>query len=362
MTYLILGAISFLVTVAVTEALKRIALHFDVTDKPRLSRKIHRTPIPLLGGVAVGLAIAIVSGAYFFLAPTAGWPGLSDFHVAPAHLIGLFAGAAFLLIGGALDDIFELKPHQQAVWPLLAVFCVIASGIGIESISNPFGGTWQLDGWKIPLFELNGSVHSFTVWSDLLTAAWLLTVIYTTKFLDGLDGLVAGVTAIGASVIALVSLLLFINIPTALLSVILTGAALGFLVHNFHPAKIFLGEAGSTLCGYMLGVLAIISGAKFATALLILGFPILDAAWVIFRRVAIERRSPFVGDRKHLHFRLLDSGLSHRQSVGILYAFSLIFGALALFLQSAEKLYALLFLGAVMAVFAYGVVRRSRVA
>ena len=163
-------------------------------------------------------------------------------------------------------------------------------------------------------------------------------MIYTTKFLDGLDGLVSGIGTLGALILFIVSL--FWDVPmsaTSVLCLILAGALLGFLKYNFYPAKIFLGEAGSTFIGFMLGVLAIISGAKIATALLIMGIPVLDVIWVIIRRL-ISHKHFYAGDRKHFHFRLLDAGLSHRQAVLFLYALTLIFGSSSLFLQSQDKI------------------------
>ena len=139
---------------------------------------------------------------------------------------------------------------------------------------------------------------------------------------------------------------------TALLSIIFAGALAGFLIFSFHPARIFLGEGGSTFIGFILGVLAIISGAKIATALLIMGVPLLDVAWVIIRRVFKEKRSPFWADKKHLHFRLLDMGLSHRQAVTFLYVVTGMFGITSLFLSTKGKLIALVVLSIVMVLLA----------
>ncbi|MEK7122283.1 MAG: MraY family glycosyltransferase, partial [Patescibacteria group bacterium] len=205
-----------------------------------------------------------------------------------------------------------------------------------------------LNQWEILIFWWNGLPRYFTVFADLLTFVWLFGTMYTTKLLDGLDGLVSGITVIGAMTIGLVSLLFFVNEPTAVLSFLTAGAFAGFLIWNFNPAKIFLGEAGSVLAGFFLGVLAIISGAKFAIALLILGIPILDTAWIIFRRIVIEKRSPFQGDRKHLHFRIVDAGFTQRQTVFLLWAVSALFGVSALFMQTRQKFAALILLVAVM--------------
>jgi len=229
------------------------------------------------------------------------------------------------MIGGFLDDKYKLKPAQQIVWPILAIISVIVGGVEIEKITNPLGGYFYL-----------GAL------SAILISFWLLGMMYTTKLLDGLDGLVTGMTAIGAVVIFLFTMSeKYYQPDIGLAALVLAAACLGFLFFNWHPAKIFLGEGGSLFLGYALGVLSIISGGKIAIALLVMGIPILDVAWTIIRRLA-EGKNPFrFADRKHLHFRLLNMGLSVRKSVLFFYAASIIFGLAALFLQSKGKVLAL---------------------
>ncbi len=333
-------AVSFLVGTVATAIIRKFAIASDITDKPTESRKIHSKPIPLLGGVAVFATIFLM--IIVILTIPDGSRFLTDSHVTLKHIVGFLSGAFVLIVGGFLDDRYNLKPYHQIAFPLLTALIVIGSGIGVTSITNPLGGSINLTSVQFQLFTLNGVPYYFTLWSDILTFFWLLSTIYTTKFLDGLDGLVAGMTVIGCVVLFFISIFLFVNIPTASLASIIGGAFAGFLVWNFNPAKIFLGEAGSTLAGYVLGILAIISGAKFATALLILGIPLLDACHVIFRRLILERRSPFKGDRKHIHFRLYDMGCTQRQAVLILYCIAAFFGVTALFLQSSQKATALL--------------------
>ena len=360
MTYVIIFCAAVLISLICTFAIRKVAFASSILDIPKEGRKIHTRPIPLLGGVGIYCAFLIIIGYYLAFAPSS-WPSLTDTHVSLGQTMGILLGGLFLIIGGALDDKYNLKPTQQIIWPLLAIVAVIISGVGIHIMTNPFfGGVIQLDQQKVFLFSWDGISYFFTVWMDILTTVWLLTAIYTTKFLDGIDGLVAGTTVIGALIIGFFSLFFFVSLPTALLSFIVAGVFFGFLLLNFNPASIFLGEAGSTFAGFMLGVLAIISGAKFAVALLILGMPILDAAWVIFRRTVIEKRSPFVGDRKHLHFRLLDAGFSQRQVVCIIYALSASFGGAALFLQSAQKKIALLFLIIIMIIVGFLIVRAKK--
>jgi UDP-N-acetylmuramyl pentapeptide phosphotransferase/UDP-N-acetylglucosamine-1-phosphate transferase len=209
---------------------------------------------------------------------------------------------------------------------------------------------------------MDGIVYHLTIVADLVSFFWLLGMTYTTKLLDGLDGLVSGVTAIGALVVFGVTQLADVQqAGTGAVALALAGACLGFLVFNFYPARIFLGEGGSLLCGFLLGSLAIVSGGKIATALLIMGIPILDVVWVIFRRLVLERRSPLASaDRKHLHFRLLDVGLSHRGAVLFLYALTAVFGSATLFVRGTAKLAVLGCLAIVMVLLGVWLVVRLR--
>jgi len=242
------------------------------------------------------------------------------------------------MIGGVLDDKYNLKPKFQIIFPLLAIGAVIAGGIGIEKITNPLGGL------------LYFNIYS----TDLFTLAWLLGMMYTTKLLDGVDGLVSGLGIIGGLIIFLFTITTKYYQPdVGLMGLIFAAACLGFLIFNFYPAKIFLGEGGSLLIGYIIGILAIISGGKIAIALLIMGIPIMDVAWTILRRV-VQGKNPFkFADRKHLHHRFLDMGLSQRQTVLVYYALAAIFGLIALFLQTQGKVVALGILVIVMVILVF---------
>ncbi len=324
------------------------ARRWGVIDQPGPSRKIHSRPIPLLGGLAIGLSFFVG-----LLVVWRYWPELLlGQNLRPQQLLAMIGAGGIVLLGGMLDDIFDLKPSRQIIFPILAAIVVIAGGVGVQKITNPLGGYWQLNTWQIVLWA--GLPYTFTVLADSLSFTWLLGMMYTTKFLDGLDGLVSGLSAIGALLIMLFSTMTQWWQPDiALLSAILAGALSGFLIFNWHPAKIFLGEGGSLFCGLMLGLLAIIAGGKIAVALLVMGLPILDVVWVIARRLIWEKRSPFrTADRKHLHFRLFDLGLSQRQTVGLFYAVALLFGSTALFLQSRGKIIALAILAVLMVLLA----------
>lgn len=348
MTYFFSFISAALLSFVITIIVRKVASKFDITDKPGSPRKIHDKPIPLLGGLAPYAAfwLVLLSLVWWFdLLPAR--------YVASPYLWGIFIGSTLIMLGGALDDKYDLKPAYQLIFPVLAILAVLVSGIGIDFVTNPLaGGLWHLDQWQI---------GSFVVLADTFTVLWLLGMMYTTKLLDGLDGLVSGITAISAFIIFALSLTWKTYQPdVALIAIVLAGALIGFLFWNFHPARIFLGEGGSVWVGFMLGVLAIISGGKVATALLVMGVPILDVAWVILRRVFWERKSLGEADNKHLHFRLLTAGLSQRKSVLVLWGLSALFGVSSLFFQTRGKIYLLLILLMVMIILGLWVTKRSK--
>jgi len=347
MSPILLFVLPAVVTAAATVLVRAAALKANIVDRPEAApdRKIHTKPVALLGGMAIFIGffacIAFLSGHSGIITGTG---------ILPKYLWGLFIGGCFLMIGGFLDDRYHLSPKLQFIFPLLATLTVIMSGIGITTITNPLEGVIALDTVNITMFSWRGIPYHLTLWADLFTLVWILGMTYTTKFLDGLDGLVSGITVIGSLAVYALSIRPpVLQADTANLALVLAGACAGFLIFNWHPAKIFLGEGGSLLAGFLLGSLAIISGGKIATALLIMGIPILDVAWVIIRRLFIEHRSPFkYADRKHLHFRLLDVGFSHRSAVLFLYFLTATFGATAVLLHGVQKLIALACLLVVM--------------
>ncbi len=320
MIFFLAFSLALFLSLVLVPVIRKIAINKNIVDKPDFVRKIHNKPIPLLGGTAIFLSFFAV----IFL--------FSDRLVAGnleiRHWLGFLIGSLIIIVGGTLDDIYNLSPKKQLIFPILAIIAVLLGGVEIAKLSSPFGGIINI-AWLSPI----------------LIFAWLMGMMYTTKLLDGVDGLVSGVSLIGVVIIFLFTLTSKYYQPDiALAAAALTGAILGFLFYNFNPAKIFLGEGGSLFLGFALGVLAIISGGKIAIALLVMGIPILDVSWVIFRRV-LSGRNPFkAADKKHLHHRLLALGLSQRQTVFIFYFLSAFFGASALFLQSSGKIFALLFL------------------
>jgi UDP-GlcNAc:undecaprenyl-phosphate/decaprenyl-phosphate GlcNAc-1-phosphate transferase len=336
MTYIWYALLAFAVAVLFTPIVRRLAIKTDCIDMPRPPRNLHKKPVPKLGGLAVYVSFAVAVLLYVSF-------GNLDHMVIPMKFIwATLAGGAVLAIGGFFDDRYNLPPTILWIFPALAALIVVMSGlgVGITFISNPFGDPIPI---SFGIFGIPASAVFIFI--------WLNGMMYTTKFLDGLDGLVAGIGTIAGLTLFALSLTDKVNQPiTATLAIIFVGALIGYLLYAFNPASIFFGEGGSTFVGFVLGVLSVILGGKIATALLVMGIPILDVAWVILQRLW-QRKSPFVGDRLHIHFKLLDLGFSQRQTVFILYALSAIFGFTAVFLQSKGKLFALITLFLVMSAF-----------
>lgn len=325
--YLFIFLLTAFLSFVLTNFFKWFAFKVGAIDYPD-ERKIHKKPIARLGGLAILCSFFIVTLIFLPL---------------DKHILGLLAGSFILVIFGIIDDIKGLKPIVKIIGHISAALVIILSGIGIDFITNPFGGIISLDTWNIPISIL-GTTYHITVWSDLFTLFWVVTLINAINFLDGIDGLASGVSGIASFVIFVLSLSPDVNQPvTALLALILTGSAFGFLPLNFNPAKIFMGDSGSMFLGFVLAVLAIFSGGKIATALLILGLPIIDVLWAVLRRI-LSGKSPFLPDNSHLHHELLKRGLSQRKTVLFIYSITLIFGISALVTRSFDKLLVLVLL------------------
>ena len=322
--------LAFVFTVLFTCIVRILMRRFGIVDEPKSAeRKIHKKKVSLGGGWGIFISFFVVILILFF-----GTDYLGQ-HILPRQILALFFGGLVLMIGGTMDDRFNLRPRYQLIAPILATLLIIFLGVGPQEITNPFGGTFNLSKWQFADWLTLG---------DAVVFFWLMGMMYTTKLCDGLDGLTTGIVGIGAMMIGFLSLQeMWFQPDLALVAFVLAGCCAGFLLWNWYPAKIFLGEGGSLFLGFMLGGLAIISGGKIATTFLVMGVLILDIVRVIIRRM--QKHKPFYqGDSEHLHFRLLQTGMSQKQAVLLLYTVSILFGTVALFLQSKQKLMALLFL------------------
>jgi len=243
------------------------------------------------------------------------------------RLVGLLVGGVGAFLFGLADDRFELSPRVQLICQFLLAFIAVGTLLWLERFTLPVLGLVAL------------SDYPWGAWAYVpLTVLWMMGMMNTVNWLDGLDGLAAGVGTILCLVLA-IHMHRVSQPSVALLPIALLGALLGFLPYNFAPARIFLGSAGAFFLGYGLGGLGLIAGGRVATALLVMGLPIVDVAWQIFDRVR-HHRSPGQADRGHLHFRLLDLGLSERTIVLLYWSFCALFGLLALMVSS--RIYKLL--------------------
>ncbi len=320
-----------LLTLLFVPPVRRLAFKIGAVDQvSKEKRKIHTKPVARAGGIAIAAGFVIVS------------TGLIS--TLSHQYIGLVVAGLMVLLIGLADDIIGINPWiKLGVHMLAALVACVGFGITIDAVSNPFGQTlvFSPTQWHIHIGFWNASV---SVLATVLTVIWLVGMTNTMNLLDGLDGLSSGVAAIAAVIMFFVAAGPKVNQPdTALIALILAGCCLGYLVYNFYPASIFNGDSGAYFLGMTIGILAIFSGAKLATAMLVLGLPIIDTLWAVVRRVAVGR-SPFSADRGHIHHLLLDSGLSQRQAVLVIYSFSIVFGAIALVASSPQKIIAFGFL------------------
>ena len=289
--------------------------------------------MPKLGGLAIfaGFTVAVLIAQFLPV------PRLDPYEL--IRLTGLLLGGCIIVVVGLIDDWLELNFFWQAIGQIMACAVAIGFQIFIESFNNPFTGQLT-ERWP----------HIVTV---ALSLFWLGLMINTVNFLDGLDGLAAGVAFIASTLLFVNSAFVVQPVQTSvsLLPLSLMGATLGFLLFNFHPAQVYMGGSAMYL-GYLLATLSIIGGAKMAVILLVMGLPLMDLAWQTLDRIR-RGKNPFSGDRGHLHFRLLDSGiLTHRQIVVIYYLFCAFFGGLTLILES--ELYKFIAFGVMLALIMIG--------
>ncbi len=301
-TFLIALTISLLVT----PLMRVLALKVKMVDLPN-ARKIHSRPVPYLGGVAISLAFvfSILIGQRLF-------QGFQTFQ----SLYSILLACGVIVLLGLYDDHRGSSAWIKVIFQSTAAIIVINAGIQIDMI-------------KIPFFQY---IH-LGLWSWPVTCLWIVGLCNAVNLIDGLDGLAAGVAMI-ASFSLFATSIRWGEIEVALLCIAMAGSLLGFLRYNFHPARIFMGDAGALLLGFLLGVLSIMEGSKSTSAIAVLipitalGIPILDTGVAILRR--LRKGDPlFVADQEHLHHHLLHIGLSHRQAVILIYLASIYLGILS---------------------------------
>lgn len=329
-------ALPFLVAFVVTVITTPLALPFikkaGLIDDPKKHKHPalqHKKTIPRGGGIPLFL------GA---------WAAGFIFIPISKVTIGLFLASLLAVIVGTLDDKYDISRYVRLLTNFICAIIVVSSGIGIAYITNPFGGIIHLDAirWSFSFFGL----HSVIILSDILAILWIAWVMNMLNWSKGVDGQMPGVVAISAIVIGLLALRFSFTDPFTViggnLSFAIAGAAVGFLLFNFYPAKIFPGY-GATAIYLLLASLSILSTSKLATAILVMGVPMVDALFTVIRRI-VSGRSPFWMDNKHLHHLLLRLGYGHRSIALFYWILSAILGAVALTLSSTGKVFAIIML------------------
>jgi UDP-GlcNAc:undecaprenyl-phosphate GlcNAc-1-phosphate transferase len=311
--YLVVFAVAFLISVALTPLARYLSHKWGMVAVPG-GRRQHAGKMPVLGGLPLMGAYLAASALALYLFPIA--EGSRD----GQYLRGVLLGSVVVFLGGLIDDWRELSSGWQFVIQLAATAVAMWHEIFIERFRDPFN-------------PLNERVIEWTAVIFILTLLWIVGLTNIVNWLDGLDGLAAGVGTIALLLFSWHSYSLG-QMTVAAFPLALAGAAIGFLIFNFAPARIFLGTAGVFLLGYNLATLAILSPAKLSTALLVLALPILDGVWLVIDRIR-HGQSPLKGDRRHLHFRLSDGGFSTQGIVIGYYVVALAFGLVAVVASSA---------------------------
>jgi len=328
------AAVALAVSLASTPAVKWFAHRVGAMDVPKDARRVHTHPIPRLGGLAIFIGF-VLSVAFF-----------ADITV---QFRGILLGAVIIVAVGVVDDIMSLPALLKFVIQIIAALVAVFHGVVIDIFSNPF------------VFSTAQYIN-LRFLSIPVTVIWIVAITNSVNLIDGLDGLAVGVSTI-SSVAMLIIAYMVSDHNVAVVLAALTGACLGFLPYNFNPAKIFMGDTGALLLGYVLSTVSILGLFKFyavvsfAVPFLVLALPLLDTSLAFFRRL-IKGQNPMSPDRGHVHHRLLDMGLTQKQAVAVLFTVSALLGLAAVIMTTNSKLRVLILVisivvAAAMVVFIY---------
>lgn len=309
-----------------TPVVRILAKNVGAIDVPKDNRRMHKTTIPRMGGLAIffGFVIAVLL-----------------FVKVSTQMKAILMGAVVLIVLGVVDDIKPLPALFKLIVQIGAALIPVSQGVKVYSIAHPF---------------VSYDYITLGAWSIPLTVIWIVGMINAVNFIDGLDGLAVGISSI-ASVSMLVVAALVSEAYVVVIMAALAGACIGFMPFNMNPAKIFMGDTGSMFLGYILAVMSVQGLFKFyaivtfAVPFIVLGLPIIDTVFAIIRRL-LKGQSPFAADRGHVHHRLVDLGFDQKQTVAILYALSAVLGLSAVVLTtSGEAKILILVLAVALAVF-----------
>ena len=309
--------VAALVALITTPVVRSLAVRMGAVDVPKDGRRMHDHPIPRMGGLAIFFGFILSVLIFQTLTPS---------------LRGMLLGSVIIVVLGILDDIYALPALPKFLVQIVAALVAVLEGNRIEFLSNPNIFS------KEPFWELG--------WLSIpISVLWIVAITNSVNLIDGLDGLACGVSTISSMTLLVIALI--VSEPdVAILMAALAGACIGFLPYNLNPAKIFMGDTGSTFLGFILATVSIQGLFKFyaiisfAVPFLMLGLPIFDTCFAILRRVA-KGQSPMSPDRGHIHHRLIDMGFSQKQAVAVLYIISAILGLSAVVLTTSGALKAM---------------------
>jgi UDP-GlcNAc:undecaprenyl-phosphate GlcNAc-1-phosphate transferase len=304
---------------AVTPLAAKLARRVGAVDLPR-ERGLAVRETPLLGGLAILFAVLVA--AVIWMPAVIHLPRTAHAAGAGGHVDtwGVMGGAVLIAVVGAIDDVRELRPVVKLVGQIVAALIAVEAGAVVTDVTLPFVGALQ--------FPNEGG---------FLTVVWLVGLMNVVNFSDGVDGLAAGICMIDGVAFSVIAFDLNVN-GAAVLAALTAGAALGFLFHNFHPASVFMGDAGANLLGYLLGVAAVAGSLKtnavvaLVVPLVVLAIPFLDTGFVVAKRLKY-RRKPWSADANHFHHRMARIGFSQRKTVAYLYGWTVLLAGLAVALR-----------------------------
>ena len=317
--------LSFVISFALTPLVKKFAQLVGAMDVPKDGRRMHKVPIPRLGGLAIFLGFLLTVLLLVDLTP---------------QLQSILLGSVIIVVLGVIDDIQPLRAWLKLIVQIIAALIPACSGVVVHILSNP-------------VFFTENNYIQLGVLAIPITVIWIVLITNAVNLIDGLDGLAAGVSVIASLSVIVVALVLGDGI-TAVIMAALAGGCVGFIPYNFNPAKIFMGDTGATFLGYIMATVSVMGLFKsyaiisFVVPFLILGLPIFDTCFAFCRRLA-HGKNPMAPDRSHVHHRLIDMGLNQKQAVAILYVVSVILGLSAVVLATSGALKAIIVLCAICA-------------
>ena len=323
---LITFIVAMVTAFVLTPLVRRLAFKIKAVDVPKDSRRMHKKPTPLIGGLAIfaGFMVAVVA-----------------FSRIDREMLSIIIGACIIIAMGIIDDIHAISPLVKLCGQVVAALIPVLNGVVIQNLTNPFADS--------------GTLH-LGIFSVPVTVFWVVAIVNAVNFIDGLDGLACGVSAVSSITMFIVAYMVS-DSAVVLAMAALAGACLGFLPFNFNPAKIFMGDTGSMFLGFILatvsvqGLFKMYAVVSFAVPFVALALPLSDIVFAVVRRVA-RGQSPFAADRGHIHHKLIDMGLDQKQSVLILYCLSIVLGVISVIMtKTGEGKLLILAIALIFAVF-----------